>query len=110
MTVTKRDLVLSITKKLGHPQLLVQDVVQAVFDRMFEALARGDKIELRGFGVFEVKVRKARVGRNPHQPEKDIPIPARAVVRFKPGKDLREAVLKLTPSGTNPPSDAPSAA
>jgi DNA-binding protein HU-beta/integration host factor subunit alpha len=65
---------------------------------------------LRGFGVFEVKVRKARVGRNPHQPEKDIPIPARAVVRFKPGKDLREAVLKLTPSGTNPPSDAPSAA
>ncbi|GIX50541.1 MAG: hypothetical protein KatS3mg132_735 [Limisphaera sp.] len=105
MTVTKRDLVLAISDKLDRHQQEVQDVVQAVLDQMFEALARGDKIELRGFGVFEVKIRKARVGRNPHQPERDIPIPARAVVRFKPGKDLREAVLKLTPGQGSPSTD-----
>jgi hypothetical protein len=52
---------------------------------------------LRNFGVFEVKVRKARVGRNPNAPETDVPIPQRAVVKFKPGKEMRETVLKLTP-------------
>ncbi len=104
MTVTKRDLVLSISSETGLSQQEVQRVVQAVLDKVAEALIRGDKIELRGFGVFEVKVRKARVGRNPNRPEKDIPIPARAVVRFKPGKELREAVLKLTPGQEGPPS------
>lgn len=97
MTVTKRDLVLSISDETKLSQQVVQTVVQSVLDKIAAALTRGDKIELRGFGVFEVKVRKARVGRNPNQPEKDIPIPARAVVRFKPGKELREEVLKLTP-------------
>jgi len=104
MTVTKRDLVLSISSETGLSQQEVQRVVQAVLDKVAEALIRGDKIELRGFGVFEVKVRKARVGRNPNRPEKDIPIPARAVVRFKPGKELREAVLKLTPGQEGSPS------
>ena len=59
--------------------------------------AKGDKVELRNFGVFEVKIRKARVGRNPNAPETDVPIPQRAVVKFKPGKDMREEVIKLTP-------------
>ena len=53
---------------------------------------------LGNFGVFEVKIRKARIGRNPKQPEADMPIPPRAVVKFKPGKEMREAVLKLTPA------------
>jgi nucleoid DNA-binding protein len=52
---------------------------------------------LRNFGVFEVKIRKARVGRNPNAPETDVPIPQRAVVKFKAGKEMREAVLQLTP-------------
>jgi nucleoid DNA-binding protein len=104
MTVTKRDLVLSISDETKLSQQAVQTVVQSVLDKIAAALIRGDKIELRGFGVFEVKVRKARVGRNPNQPEKDIPIPARAVVRFKPGKELREAVLKLTPPQEGSPS------
>jgi nucleoid DNA-binding protein len=59
-------------------------------------------VELRNFGVFEVKIRKARVGRNPNSPEKDVPIPERAVVKFKPGKEMRADVFKLSPNG--PPS------
>ena len=60
-------------------------------------ITTGKKVELRNFGVFEVKVRKARVGRNPNAPETDVPIPQRAVVKFKPGKEMRETVIKLTP-------------
>ena len=66
-------------------------------DYISDAVAQGKKVELRNFGVFEVKVRKARVGRNPNAPETDVPIPERAVVKFKPGKEMREAVIKLTP-------------
>jgi nucleoid DNA-binding protein len=65
-------------------------------------LADGKTVELRNFGVFEVKVRKARIGRNPNRPETDVPIPRRAVVKFKPGKEMREAVLKLSPAPASP--------
>ena len=54
-------------------------------------------MELRNFGVFEVKVRKARVGRNPNAPETDVAIPQRAMVKFKAGKEMRADVLKLSP-------------
>jgi nucleoid DNA-binding protein len=60
-----------------------------------EALAKGDKVELRNFGVFEVKVRKARIGRNPNVPATDVPIPQRSVVKFKAGKQMRIGVLKI---------------
>jgi len=76
-------------------QQQVFEVVQKTLDHIAEALARGDKVELRNFGVFEVKIRKARVGRNPHSPETDVPIPARSVVKFKSGKEMRAQVLKL---------------
>jgi nucleoid DNA-binding protein len=69
--------------------------VQKTLDYIAEALAKGNKVELRNFGVFEVKIRKARVGRNPKRPQKDVPIPARAIVKFKAGKEMRTAVLKL---------------
>jgi nucleoid DNA-binding protein len=72
-------------------------VVQLTLDFISEALAKGETVELRNFGVFEVRIRKARVGRNPNAPEADIRIPPRAVVKFKPGKEMREEVLKLTP-------------
>jgi len=75
----------------------VLDVVQKTLDYISDAVTKGQKVELRNFGVFEVKVRKARVGRNPNAPAADVPIPPRAVVKFKPGKQMREAVLKLTP-------------
>jgi nucleoid DNA-binding protein len=95
MTLTKRDLIIRISNETALTQQQVFDVVQKTLDYISEALAKGDKVELRNFGVFEVKVRKARVGRNPNKPETDVPIPARATVKFKAGKEMRTEVLKL---------------
>jgi len=100
MTLTKRDLVVRISEETGLVQVQVFDVIQKTLDYISEALAKGDKVELRNFGVFDVKIRKARVGRNPNRPEKDVPIPPRATVKFKAGKEMRAEVLKLTPSGS----------
>jgi nucleoid DNA-binding protein len=100
MTLTKRDLVIRIAEKTGLTQTQVFDVIQETLENIVKALADGGKVELRNFGVFEVKIRKARVGRNPNKPETDVPIPARAMVKFKAGKDMRAEVLKL-PSSAN---------
>ena len=102
--MTKRDLVIRISEETELVQQQVLDVVQKTLDYIAEAVAQGKKVELRNFGVFEVKVRKARVGRNPNKPGTDVPIPQRAVEKFKPGKDMRETVLRLTPppSSQNP--------
>ena len=97
MTLTKRDLVIRISDETGIIQQQVLKVVQKTLDHIAEALAKGDKVELRNFGVFEVKVRKARIGRNPNAPETDVPIPERSVVKFKPGKEMRGEVIKLAP-------------
>jgi len=97
MTLTKRDLIERISEETGLTQALVFDVVQKTLDYITETLAKGDKVEFREFGVFEVKVRKARMGRNPKQPEIEVPIPARSMVKFKMGKVMRAEVLKLTP-------------
>ena len=97
MTLTKRDLVIRISNETGLGQQQVFDAVQKTLDYISEALAKGDKVELRNFGVFEVKIRKGRVGRNPNKPETDVPIPARAMVKFKAGKEMRAEVLKLSP-------------
>jgi nucleoid DNA-binding protein len=101
--MTKRDLVVRISSETELVQQKVLEVIQKTFDYISEALANGKKVELRNFGVFEVKVRKARVGRNPNSPENDVRIPPRAVVKFKAGKEMREAVLKLTPEGAPKP-------
>ncbi len=98
--MTKRDLVVRISKETGLGQQEILDVVQKTLDYIAESVAKGDTVELRNFGVFEVKIRKARIGRNPNAPEKDVPIPQRSVVKFKPGKEMRESVLKL--SGISP--------
>ena len=87
-----------LQNETGLVQQQVLDVVQKTLDYIAEALAKGDKVELRNFGVFEVKIRKARVGRNPNAPETDVPIPARAMVKFKAGNEMRADVLKLTPA------------
>jgi nucleoid DNA-binding protein len=101
--MTKRDLVVRISEKTGLVQEQVFDVIQLTFDYITGALAKGDRVELRNFGVFEVKTRKARVGRNPKNPKTDVPIPARSVVKFKVGKEMREAVIKLPPTPPRPP-------
>jgi nucleoid DNA-binding protein len=97
MTLTKRDLVMRISEETGLKQAQVVEVVQKTLNYITEALAKGDKVELRNFGVFDVKIRKARVGRNPKKPGTDVPIPARAMVKFKAGKEMGAEVLKLTP-------------
>jgi nucleoid DNA-binding protein len=102
MTLTKRDLVTRISEETGLVQQQVLDVVQKTLDYIAEALAKGEKVELRNFGVFEVKVRKARIGRNPNAPETDVPIPERSVVKFKPGKEMRAEVLKIAPKAVPP--------
>jgi len=95
MTLSKRYLVIRISEETGLGQQEVFSVIQKTLNHVTEALANGDKVELRKFGVFEVKVRKARVGRNPNKPETDVPIPARSMVKFKAGKEMRAEVLKL---------------
>ncbi len=108
--MTKRDLVVRISEKTGLVQQQVFEVVQLTLDLIAAEVALGRTVELRNFGVFEVKIRKARVGRNPNQPKRDVPIPERAVVKFKPGKEMRETVLRLTPQGAPNPPPAPVAA
>ena len=97
MTLTKRELVVRISKETGLVQQDVLKVVQKTLDHIADALMKVEFVELRNFGVFEVKVRKARVGRNPNSPAADVPIPRRSIVKFKPGKELRAEVLKIPP-------------
>ena len=94
--MTKRDLIIRISNDTGMIQQDVLAVVQKMLDILSESLSQGQTIELRNFGVFEVKLRKARVGRNPNAPANDVRIPPRAVVKFKAGKQLRAEVLKLS--------------
>lgn len=96
-TITKRELAIKITDQLGAKghELTQQDVlevVQTLIDEITEALSQGDTVVMRNFGAFEVREMKAKIGRNPKKPGKDVPIPARAAVRFKPGKEMREKV------------------
>ena len=95
-TLTKREIVLNISNETGMVQHEVFDVVQKTLDQIVEALSRGDNIELRNFGVFEVKLTKPRVGRNPNQPGSSFVIPARATVKFKSGKIMKQRVTQLT--------------
>lgn len=93
--LTKREIVLEIYEKTGFPQKQVQQTVQMALDIILDALAAGRNVELRNFGVFEVQVRKARIGRNPNKPETDVIIPTRAVVKFKSGKVLKAQIKQL---------------
>ena len=93
-TLTKRDIVTRISKGSGIVQHDVFAVVQQTLDLISDALASGQHVELRNFGVLEVQVRKARVGRNPNKPETEVVIPERAVVKFKSGKILKQKILK----------------
>ena len=96
-TVTKRDLVVKISNETGLTQQEVFDVIQKTLDSITDALANGDSVVMRNFGAFSVKQTKAKIGRNPKNPGKDVPIPARAVVKFKPGKEMKEQVAQTLP-------------
>ncbi len=95
-TLTKREIVLNISNETGLVQHEVFDVVQKTLDQIIDALAKGDNIELRNFGVFEVKLTKPRIGRNPNVAGSRFLIPARATVKFKSGKIMKQRVSQLT--------------
>ncbi len=94
-TITKRELVIEIADKTGLTQQQVFNVVQFLVDDITAHLANNSEVVLRNFGTFEVRVTKPKVGRNPNAPGEDVPIPARSVVKFKPGKELKEQVGKV---------------
>lgn len=94
--LTKRDLVVKISNETGLVQHQVFDVIQRTLDHITTSLANGDAVELRNFGIFEVKLTKARVGRNPNVPGSQFVIPPRATVKFKSGKIMKQKVSKLS--------------
>lgn len=86
--VIKLDIVNEVVKRTGITKSKAEVAVETVFDALKKALAAGDRIELRGFGVFNVKARKTGVGRNPRTGQ-EVHIPPGKAVRFKPGKELQ---------------------
>jgi integration host factor subunit beta len=92
--VTKKEIVKQISDELGLTQLKTKEIVQKTFDAIIDTLLREKRIELRNFGVFEVKRRKARKARNPRTGER-VDVEPKNVVTFKPGKEMEERVRKL---------------
>jgi integration host factor subunit beta len=92
--VTKKEIVKTISEEIGLTQLKTKEIVQKTFDAIVETLVEEKRIELRNFGVFEVKRRAARKARNPRTGEK-VFVPEKFVVTFKPGKEMEERVHEL---------------
>jgi len=99
-TITKKDLVLRISDKTKLTQQESLDLIQHLIDEITDCLANGDDVVLRNFGSFLVTVTKPKIGRNPRKPEMAVEIPARAVVKFKPGKELKDRVAARLPGQT----------
>jgi nucleoid DNA-binding protein len=95
MTLTRRDLVERISYETGLEKKQLYDVLQRILKYITGALAKGDRVELRQFGVFEIRFHKPRIGRNPKKPTKNVVIPARSIVKFRSGKEMTAQVLKL---------------
>ena len=106
-TVTKRDLAtqvrLAIKPDIKLHQAQVAEVISQTLDAIRDALVNGNTVELRNFGVFKIEVRKKRIGRNPKDPSIDIQIPARKVVKFRSGKEMKNQ-LESFPMNTENPS------
>jgi DNA-binding protein HU-beta len=86
--VVKQDIVSYVAEQKGITKVKAEIAVDAFFDALKSALRSGERIELRGFGVFVVKPRKSGIGRNPRTGA-EVPIPPGKTVRFKPGKEIR---------------------
>ena len=92
--MTKKDIVRTISEEIGLTQLKTKEIVQKTFDAIVDTLVREERIELRNFGVFEVKKRAARKARNPRTGER-VDVAEKYVVTFKPGKEMEERVREL---------------
>lgn len=91
MSMTKKEIVLKVALDSGLKQLDVKRIVQKALDAIVAALAEGKTVELRNFGIFKVKSRRGRTGRNPRTGEK-VPVPPKRVVAFKPGLIMKRNV------------------
>ncbi len=96
--MTKKEIVKQIADELNETQLLVKQIVQLTFDKIIETLEEEGRIELRNFGVFEVKRRKPRKARNPRTND-PVEVGAKNVVTFQPGKEMEEKIREMA----NPP-------
>lgn len=112
--MTKKEIVRTISEEIGLTQLKTKEIVQKTFDAIVETLVTEGRIELRNFGVFEVKKRAARKARNPKTGDK-VDVPEKYVVTFKPGKEMEERVSQLGTknrpipgSGPHTPVESPS--
>lgn len=92
--MTKKEIVKTISDKIGLTQLKTKEIVQQTFDAIVDTLVEERRIELRNFGVFEVKKRAARKARNPRTGER-VDVAEKYVVTFKPGKEMEEKVRML---------------
>jgi integration host factor subunit beta len=112
MTMTKRELVIRVANKLGMTQSDAAKIIEGTFDVLSKTLAEGKRWELRDFGVFEVKTRASRMGRNPRTGDQ-VPVPERRVVTFRPGKKMKELIATSKPGkrieepDTSPPDPTP---
>ena len=91
--MTKKDIVIKIAEEAELKQIDVKIIVQKTLDHIVEALTKGETVELRNFGIFKVKSRKSRVGRNP-KTGVTVPIPEKRIVSFKPGMVMKKRVMK----------------
>ncbi len=112
-TVTNRDLAtqvrLAIKPNIKLHQAQVAEVISQTLDAIRDALVNGSTVELRNFGVFKIEVRKKRIGRNPKDPSIDIQIPARKVVKFRSGKEMKNQLESFPMNTENPPVPEPGA-
>ena len=91
--MTKKDIIMKISGDTGLKQVEVKEVVQRTLDMIVDSLSRGKKVELRNFGIFKVKTRKGRIGRNPRTGD-SVSIPDKKVVSFKSGMKMKLDVEK----------------
>lgn len=94
-TVTKKDIVTRLSDKLGITQTQSVAALETIMEIISSSLTEGHDVALRTFGTFEVRVSKGKLGRNPTRPEVEVVIPPRHVVRFKPGRELKESIASL---------------
>lgn len=90
--MTKKKFISAISQDINLHPSTVRNVIQTFLDQMTESLSKGDRVEFRDFGVFEVVERKPKVGRNPKNASVPIIIPARPAVKFTPGKKMRKMI------------------
>ncbi|MCC6574725.1 MAG: integration host factor subunit beta [Planctomycetes bacterium] len=93
-TITKKELVLRIAERTQQKQTITRDIIQLFIDEVIHELASGNRLELRDFGVFEVKTRRARKARNPKTGQ-EVRVPEKRVVSIKPGKKMKDLINKL---------------